>query len=81
MLLTYINKTFLFAGLGIIKFYQAVIAPYLPLCCRFSLSCSEYAARSLVKYGLLKGTWLTGGRLLKCQAFYKRTEEESIIDE
>jgi len=34
--------------------------------CRFTPTCSQYAADALKKYGLLKGTWLALKRISKC---------------
>jgi putative membrane protein insertion efficiency factor len=49
-----------------IKAYQYVIRPYLPHCCRFYPSCSDYALLSIERHGILKGLWLGGRRLLHC---------------
>ncbi len=56
----------------LIKFYQKMISPFkdavLPYAsqCKFYPSCSEYAILSLKKYGIIKGTFKTVIRLLKC---------------
>lgn len=34
--------------------------------CRYTPTCSDYAHQAFQKYGLLKGAWLSGKRLLKC---------------
>ncbi|HBD02547.1 TPA: membrane protein insertion efficiency factor YidD [Candidatus Collierbacteria bacterium] len=34
--------------------------------CRYTPTCSRYAREALSRYGLLKGAWLSGKRLLKC---------------
>lgn len=39
--------------------------------CRFNITCSNYAKESIIKYGPLKGVFLSTSRLLKCQPFYK----------
>jgi hypothetical protein len=39
--------------------------------CRFSPTCSEYAKISIAQKGILKGSYLSAVRLLKCQPFYK----------
>ena len=38
--------------------------------CRFSPTCSEYAKQALTKYGVLKGTYLSVRRVLKCHPFH-----------
>lgn len=39
-------------------------------CCRFEISCSEYAKISIQKYGVIQGGALTIKRLASCQPFY-----------
>lgn len=52
--------------LGLIKLYQRTISPVTPHACRFQPTCSHYACDSIVKYGLIKGIWLTLKRLVRC---------------
>ncbi len=54
----------------IIRLYQYLISPVLGAHCRFSPSCSEYAHQALARYGLIKGTRLAVGRVLKCHPFH-----------
>ena len=54
----------------IIRLYQYLISPVLGAHCRFSPSCSEYAHQALSRYGLIKGTRLAVGRVLKCHPFH-----------
>jgi uncharacterized protein len=56
----------------LIRGYQVTIAPLLvdrtynmPRC-RFSPSCSQYAVDALTTQGLVRGSWLTLRRLLRC---------------
>lgn len=53
-------------GILPIRFYQWVISPLLPPSCRYRPTCSEYGAEAIATHGLLRGTWLTAGRLLRC---------------
>lgn len=46
--------------------YRRWISPFLPPSCRFTPSCSAYAAEALTVHGALRGTWLAVRRLLKC---------------
>ena len=55
--------------IGIIRIYQAVIAPYLPDCCRFTPTCSHYGAEALRVHGFWRGSALTIWRILRCQPF------------
>ncbi|WET06827.1 membrane protein insertion efficiency factor YidD [Lentisphaerota bacterium ZTH] len=53
----------------VIKAYQLAISPWLPRCCRFEPTCSEYALQSLRVHGFLKGFALTVWRLMRCHPF------------
>lgn len=46
--------------------YQSVVSPLLSTRCLFSPTCSAYSKRLLHEYGLLKGTFLTADRLMRC---------------
>jgi len=59
--------TFLF--IAVIRLYQRFISPWLPKACRFEPSCSEYTAQAILKYGILKGTYLGIRRILRCHPF------------
>jgi putative membrane protein insertion efficiency factor len=50
----------------ILKCYHATLSKAFPAACRFYPSCSEYAAGSLKKHGLLRGGARALYRLLRC---------------
>jgi len=50
----------------LIKFYKAVISPWLPDACRYTPTCSEYALQAFNKYGPIKGFYLSAKRILSC---------------
>ncbi|MCY7344188.1 MAG: membrane protein insertion efficiency factor YidD [Pseudonocardia sp.] len=50
----------------LIRGYQRWVSPALPPSCRFYPTCSAYAVESLQVHGILRGTWLTLRRLLRC---------------
>jgi putative membrane protein insertion efficiency factor len=50
----------------ILGFYRRWISPVLPPSCRFYPSCSAYAIEALTVHGVLRGSWLTVRRLLRC---------------
>jgi len=53
--------------LVLIKIYQWVVSPILgPNKCRFTPTCSHYAAEALKKYGPFKGGWLAIKRISRC---------------
>src|SRR5205085_6799942 len=50
-----------------IRVYQSEIsAPRRPVC-RFTPSCSEYAAQAVQRHGTLRGSMLAARRLLRCR--------------
>jgi uncharacterized protein len=50
----------------VLRFYRRWISPMLPPTCRFFPSCSVYAIEALTVHGVLRGSWLTLRRLLRC---------------
>lgn len=52
-----------------IRFYQRFISPLMPATCRFSPTCSSYARDSIETHGVLRGTWLSLGRIMRCHPF------------
>lgn len=55
--------------IGLIRFYQQALSPYLGGHCRFQPSCSDYTIRAIQRHGVLKGLWLGCGRILRCHPF------------
>ena len=49
-----------------IKGYQRFISPLLGSNCRFNPTCSCYANQAIERFGVIKGGWLSGKRILKC---------------
>lgn len=60
------SRLMIFLFLLPVRFYKACISPMLPPSCRYTPTCSEYAMIALKKYGVIKGSWLTLKRLLRC---------------
>jgi len=54
----------------IIRFYQKWISPLKGQTCRFYPTCSQYGIDAIKKYGVVKGSFLTVKRLLKCHPFH-----------
>jgi uncharacterized protein len=50
----------------LVRAYQRLVSPLFPASCRYTPSCSEYAAQALAQHGLVRGTWLSVRRLLRC---------------
>ena len=52
-----------------LRLYKRWISPALPHSCRFVPTCSEYAMEAVERHGVVRGTWLAAGRLLRCHPF------------
>ncbi|HAD34202.1 MAG TPA: membrane protein insertion efficiency factor YidD [Chitinophagaceae bacterium] len=53
--------------IGLIRFYQGAISPYLGVSkCRYTPTCSEYAREAFIKYGVFKAAYLSIARILRC---------------
>ncbi|MEK9691632.1 MAG: membrane protein insertion efficiency factor YidD [Rhodospirillaceae bacterium] len=50
----------------VIRLYQWVVSPFLPVSCRFLPSCSCYALEAFSKHGPIGGLLLSIKRLCKC---------------
>ncbi|MDR2466235.1 MAG: membrane protein insertion efficiency factor YidD [Prevotellaceae bacterium] len=62
-----LRKTTTFVPLLLIECYRLIISPHLPPSCRYTPTCSAYAAEALRKHGLAKGLWLAARRVLSCR--------------
>jgi hypothetical protein len=58
------------AAIALIGVYRRFISPLLGPRCRFLPTCSEYAVMALERHGLVRGSYLTGRRLLRCHPFH-----------
>jgi len=52
--------------IGIVRFYQLFISPFLGPRCRFQPTCSSYALEAISTHGGAKGGWLAIKRIAKC---------------
>ena len=52
--------------LGLIRFYQKFLSPWLPPSCRFQPTCSRYTYEAIEKYGVMRGGWLGVKRIARC---------------
>ena len=57
-------------ALLMIRAYQVLVSPLFPSCCRFSPSCSHYAAQAFRRYGWRRGLVLSAKRLARCHPFH-----------
>jgi hypothetical protein len=49
--------------------YKRVLSPWLPVACRYTPTCSEYAAEAVARHGAWRGVVLALWRLSRCQPF------------
>jgi putative membrane protein insertion efficiency factor len=54
------------AAVLLIRLYQRWISRFLPPMCRFTPSCSEYAAQAIEVHGFWMGLWLGVKRIARC---------------
>ncbi|MBS0909388.1 MULTISPECIES: membrane protein insertion efficiency factor YidD [Tatumella] len=54
----------------LIRVYQRAISPLLGPHCRFNPTCSHYGIQALRRFGVVKGSWLTVKRVLKCHPLH-----------
>ena len=53
--------------LGLIRLYQLLLSPLLGASCRYTPTCSAYAAEAIKKWGPWKGGWLSLKRIGSCR--------------
>jgi putative membrane protein insertion efficiency factor len=53
-----------------IRAYQMTISKLLPPACRFTPTCSEYAAQAIERHGSVRGSALAAKRLLRCHPWH-----------
>jgi putative membrane protein insertion efficiency factor len=53
----------------LVRIYQAVGRPFVGGHCRFYPTCSDYSIEAYERHGVLRGTWLTLRRVLRCHPF------------
>ena len=51
---------------SMLRGYRWLVSPIYGDVCRFYPSCSAYALEAVDRYGVLRGGWLAGRRLLRC---------------
>ncbi|CAN5803547.1 membrane protein insertion efficiency factor YidD [soil metagenome] len=51
---------------GLIRTYQKLVSPRLGANCRYSPTCSSYAAGAIARFGVVKGVWLGMKRVGRC---------------
>ena len=54
-----------------VRFYQLAISPWLPGCCRFEPTCSQYFIEAVRRKGIVRGTLMGLWRICRCNPFCK----------
>lgn len=57
--------------IALIRFYQLALSPLKQPTCRFSPTCSQYSIEAIERFGVIKGTYLSVRRILKCHPFHE----------
>ena len=52
-----------------IRLYQKLISPLMPPACRYTPSCSEYAAQAIERHGVVRGILKGAWRVMRCNPF------------
>jgi hypothetical protein len=53
-----------------IGFYRVAVSPFLGSNCRFHPTCSVFAIEAVELYGVPRGLWMAGRRLLRCHPYH-----------
>lgn len=56
---------------AVIRAYQRWISPAFPRRCKYEPTCSRYASEAIRELGPVRGSIVTGWRLLRCNPFGK----------
>ena len=54
----------------LIRGYQRLVSPLFQARCIYYPTCSEYSLMALEKYGLLRGSYKSLKRILRCHPFH-----------
>ena len=55
-----------------LRFYKAYLSMLFAGSCRFEPTCSRYGYEAVERFGVLRGSWLTLKRLLRCQPLSRK---------
>ena len=56
--------------IALIRMYQRYVSRWTPAACRFSPTCSEYAAQAILRHGPVRGLGMALWRLCRCHPFH-----------
>lgn len=52
--------------IAVLRAYRAVVSPLYGPVCRYHPSCSAYALTAVTRFGAVRGAWMAGRRVLRC---------------
>jgi putative membrane protein insertion efficiency factor len=55
---------------ALIRAYRYLLSPWWGNQCRYSPTCSEYAAEAIQRHGAWSGTWLAACRVGRCHPWH-----------
>ena len=70
------KRPYLFLPASMMWAYRNVVSEQITAECAYELSCSRFSAKSILKYGFIRGVWLTTDRLSRCN---QMSPEESYL--
>jgi putative membrane protein insertion efficiency factor len=56
-------------GVGFIGLYRLLFG-WLPASCRYEPTCSRYTEQAILKYGLVRGSWMGVRRIARCHPWH-----------
>ncbi|MBS0635270.1 MAG: membrane protein insertion efficiency factor YidD [Verrucomicrobia bacterium] len=59
-----------YLAIFLIKCYRLCISPLVGSCCRFEVTCSEYALKAFHELPFFQALWLTIKRIVKCNPWH-----------
>ena len=57
-------------AISLLKLYKGAVSPHLPAACRYTPTCSEYAATAIGRFGLVRGGAMAVKRIARCNPFH-----------
>jgi putative membrane protein insertion efficiency factor len=64
-----------------LRCYKAYLSTLFAGTCRFEPTCSRYAYQAIERFGVLRGVWLGGKRLVRCHPFSGKFGFDPVPDE
>ena len=57
------------AVIAVFRGYKRFVSPCLPVACRYTPTCSEYAMEAVRVHGVMRGLSLAARRIARCRPF------------